>query len=92
VLIGTKEAIIVDTFAPLSTDRNRFREGRTFSHSRKQEPVSAGVGNQYGHLGPAAPRLFGTHSEKWYSTTGGKGQSLLTVAHVKTVSMHLFVV
>lgn len=54
--------------------------------------VSAGVGSQYGHPGLAAQRLFGAHSEKWYSTNSGKGQSLRTIADGKTVSTYLFVV
>jgi len=54
--------------------------------------VSAGVGNQYGHPEPAAQRLFGAHSEKWYSTNSGKGQSLRTIADGKTISTYLLVV
>jgi beta-lactamase superfamily II metal-dependent hydrolase len=54
--------------------------------------ISAGVGNQYGHPGAGAQRLFSAHSEKWYMTNHGKGQSLRTVADGKTVSTYLFVV
>lgn len=54
--------------------------------------VSAGVGNQYGHPHKAASAMFDRHSQEWYSTNGGQGQSLRTVVEDNSVRTYLFTV
>lgn len=47
--------------------------------------VSAGVDNQYGHPDSEATILFNAHSQSWFSTNHGKGQSLVT--HVSSIEV-----
>lgn len=52
--------------------------------------VSAGVHSQYGHPHAAAQRLFGNHSQCWYATNGGQGQSIRTVVDMAGVKSYKF--
>lgn len=52
--------------------------------------VSAGVGNQYGHPHTTAKTLFKNHSQRWFCTNTGEGQSLQTVADGIQINTYLF--
>lgn len=53
--------------------------------------ISAGVGNQYGHPVREATRLFAAHTDKYYSTSDGGGQSIRTVISGQGVNSYKFV-
>jgi beta-lactamase superfamily II metal-dependent hydrolase len=52
--------------------------------------VSAGVESQYGHPHTAAKRLFRDHSECWFATNTGNGQSIRTVVTANGVKSYKF--
>lgn len=53
--------------------------------------ISAGVGNQYGHPDPEATALFKRHTEAYYSTSFGEGQSIRTLASAQELKSFKFV-
>ncbi len=53
--------------------------------------ISAGVDNQYGHPNREATRFFAAHTEKYYSTNYGGGQSIKTVVSGQDVNTYKFV-
>ena len=52
--------------------------------------VSAGVQSQYGHPHAAAKRLFNDHSQNWYATNTGQGQSIRTVVDSAGIKSYKF--
>ena len=52
--------------------------------------ISAGVDNQYGHPDAEATRLFAAHTQNYYSTNYGQGQSLKTVVSATEVKTYKF--
>ncbi len=52
--------------------------------------ISAGVDNQYGHPDAEATRLFAAHTNNYYSTSYGQGQSIKTVASALDVESYKF--
>lgn len=52
--------------------------------------ISAGVDNQYGHPDAEAKRLFAAHTQNYYSTNFGQGQSLKTVVSASEVKTYKF--
>lgn len=52
--------------------------------------ISAGVDNQYGHPDVEATRLFAVHTEHYYSTSYGNGQSLKTIVSASEIKTFKF--
>lgn len=78
----------------LAAPHHGSENGLTAEAARLIEPhtvlVSAGVNSQYGHPHVAAKRLFELYSTEWWSTNGGMGQSLRTVADGQSVKTYKF--
>jgi beta-lactamase superfamily II metal-dependent hydrolase len=52
--------------------------------------ISAGVNNQYGHPDSEAKKLFKQHTENYYSTSWGGGQSLRTSVDANEIKSFKF--